>query len=220
MSVERAARTVNGWADAHRRHRPLRRARPALFILAFMRGDDERERRAANRSWWLFIAGCVVLVRRPSSARTGFFTLQPNEARVLDPLRRLQGHEPRDRVSAGATRSSPNGTRRLERAAKGAGQIRGEARRTSRRTSRAPLGRYTVSRRIRNFEETEKLKVNDKRGNPIEIAAVVVWRVVDTAHALFDVDHYEHYVKIQSEPPALRTWPTATRHRPRRGRGQ
>jgi regulator of protease activity HflC (stomatin/prohibitin superfamily) len=61
-----------------------------------------------------------------------------------------------------------------------------------------PRGKYTVSQRIRNFE-IEKLKVNDKRGNPIEIAAVVVWRVVDTAHALFDVDHYEHYVKIQSD---------------------
>jgi regulator of protease activity HflC (stomatin/prohibitin superfamily) len=61
-----------------------------------------------------------------------------------------------------------------------------------------PRSRYTLSLRIRNFE-VEKLKVNDKRGNPIEIAAVVVWRVNDTAHALFDVDRYEHYVKIQSD---------------------
>jgi regulator of protease activity HflC (stomatin/prohibitin superfamily) len=45
----------------------------------------------------------------------------------------------------------------------------------------------------------EKLKVNDKRGNPIEIAAVVVWRIDDTARALFDVDDYENYVPIQSE---------------------
>jgi len=45
----------------------------------------------------------------------------------------------------------------------------------------------------------EKLKVNDKRGNPIEIAAVVVWRVQDTAQAMFDVDDYESYVSIQSE---------------------
>jgi regulator of protease activity HflC (stomatin/prohibitin superfamily) len=43
------------------------------------------------------------------------------------------------------------------------------------------------------------LKVNDKRGNPIEIAAVVVWRVEDTAKASFDVDNYENYVKLQSE---------------------
>jgi regulator of protease activity HflC (stomatin/prohibitin superfamily) len=47
--------------------------------------------------------------------------------------------------------------------------------------------------------ETQKLKVNDKRGNPIEIAAVVVWRVEDTAQALFDVEKYESYVHVQSE---------------------
>jgi hypothetical protein len=55
-----------------------------------------------------------------------------------------------------------------------------------------------VSLRLRNLEGA-KLKVNDKQGNPIEIAAVVVWRVHDTAQATFDVDHYEEYVKIQSE---------------------
>jgi len=55
-----------------------------------------------------------------------------------------------------------------------------------------------VSLRTRNFN-TEKLKVNDKRGNPIEIAAVVVWRVRETAQATFDVDDYEEYVNVQSE---------------------
>lgn len=55
-----------------------------------------------------------------------------------------------------------------------------------------------ISLRARNLNG-EKLKVNEKRGNPIEIAAVVVWRVHDTAQALFDVDNYENYVKIQSE---------------------
>lgn len=55
-----------------------------------------------------------------------------------------------------------------------------------------------VSLRARNLNG-EKLKVNEKRGNPIEIAAVVVWRVQDTAQAVFDVDSYENYVKIQSE---------------------
>ena len=52
--------------------------------------------------------------------------------------------------------------------------------------------------RTRNFE-TAKLKVNDANSNPIEIAAIVVWRVVDTAEAMFEVDDYEHYVKVQSE---------------------
>ena len=55
-----------------------------------------------------------------------------------------------------------------------------------------------ISLRIRNFEST-RLKVNDSDGNPIEIAAVVVWRVVDTAEAVFEVDNYENYVKVQSE---------------------
>lgn len=55
-----------------------------------------------------------------------------------------------------------------------------------------------VSIRIRNFE-TGKLKVNDQDSNPIEIAAVVVWRVVDTAEALFEVDNYTEYVQVQSE---------------------
>jgi regulator of protease activity HflC (stomatin/prohibitin superfamily) len=55
-----------------------------------------------------------------------------------------------------------------------------------------------VSLRVRNFESA-KLKVNDHDGNPIEIAAVVVWRVVDSAEALFEVDSYENFVHVQSE---------------------
>ena len=55
-----------------------------------------------------------------------------------------------------------------------------------------------VSQRVRNFESA-KLKVNDNEGNPVEIASVVVWRVVDTAEAVFEVDDYNNYVKVQSE---------------------
>ena len=58
--------------------------------------------------------------------------------------------------------------------------------------------RRPVSMRIRNFEST-KLKVNDHTGNPIEIAAVVVWRVVDIAEALFEVDDYKNFVQVQTE---------------------
>ena len=63
-----------------------------------------------------------------------------------------------------------------------------------------------VSTRIRNFE-SGKLKVNDSNGSPIEIAAVVVWKVFDTAEALFEVDDYEEFVQIQSEA-ALRNLST------------
>jgi len=55
-----------------------------------------------------------------------------------------------------------------------------------------------VSLRIRNLN-SEKLKVNDKRGNPVEIAVVIVWRIQDTAQAVFDVDSYETFIRIQSE---------------------
>ena len=63
--------------------------------------------------------------------------------------------------------------------------------------------RRKISLRSRNFEGT-KLKVNDKTGNPIEIAAVTVWHVADAAKAILDVDDYDNYVRIQSE--------TALRH--------
>jgi regulator of protease activity HflC (stomatin/prohibitin superfamily) len=64
-----------------------------------------------------------------------------------------------------------------------------------------------VSQRVRNFESA-KLKVNDNEGNPIEIASVVVWRVVDTAEAVFEVDDYNNYVKVQTES-ALRNLATS-----------
>jgi regulator of protease activity HflC (stomatin/prohibitin superfamily) len=63
--------------------------------------------------------------------------------------------------------------------------------------------RKTISLRVRSFQG-ERIKVNDARGNPIEIAAVVVWRVTDTAKATFDVEDYEQFVVVQSE--------TAVRH--------
>ena len=63
--------------------------------------------------------------------------------------------------------------------------------------------RRRISLRVRNFQ-SERIKVNDASGNPIEIAAVVVWRVIDTAKAVFDVEDFEHFVTVQSE--------TALRH--------
>ncbi len=122
----------------------------------------------------------------------GLFTLQPNEARVLVLFGRYAGTVKWEgfrwanpfSVLRGPWETVP---------AKGKDQpaaVRSKQ-------------RYKVSLRARNFE-TQVLKVNDHRGNPIEIGAVVVWRVKDTAKALCDVDDYEHYVQIQSE--------TAVRH--------
>ncbi|MFA5203856.1 MAG: SPFH domain-containing protein [Lentisphaeria bacterium] len=94
----------------------------------------------------------------------GYFTIEPNEARVL--------------ILFGAYR----------------GTVKTSGFRWTNPFNRA----LPISLRARNFE-TQKLKVNDKRGNPVEIAAVVVWRVVDTARAMFDVDAYEGFVAVQSE---------------------
>jgi regulator of protease activity HflC (stomatin/prohibitin superfamily) len=67
--------------------------------------------------------------------------------------------------------------------------------------------RKKISVKIRNFESA-RLKVNDRDGNPIEIAAVVVWKVVETAEALFEVDDYEQFLKVQTEA-AIRTVATS-----------
>src|SRR3954464_11432937 len=66
--------------------------------------------------------------------------------------------------------------------------------------------RRHVSQRVRNFQSS-KLKVNDHDGNPIEIASIVVWRVTDTAEAVFQVDDYENFLRVQSEA-ALRNLAT------------
>jgi len=86
------------------------------------------------------------------------------------------------------------------------GAYRGTAREPGLRWANPFYTKRAISLRIRNFE-TAKLKVNDKRGNPVEIASVVVWRVVDTAEAAFQVDNYENYVHVQSEA-ALRNLAT------------
>ncbi|HEY8941133.1 MAG TPA: SPFH domain-containing protein [Cellvibrio sp.] len=86
------------------------------------------------------------------------------------------------------------------------GQYAGTDRTTGLRWANPFYSKQSVSLRVRNFE-SGRLKVNDANGNPIEIAAVIVWKVVDTAEAVFEVDDYENYVTIQSEA-ALRNLAT------------
>ena len=76
--------------------------------------------------------------------------------------------------------------------------VRGTDRNEGLRWANPFLSRTKVSTRARNFN-SEKLKVNDLRGNPIEIAAAIVWRVSDTARASFDVENFESYVLTQAE---------------------
>lgn len=104
----------------------------------------------------LLVAGILTLA--------GLYTLQPNEAAILQLF----------------------------------GAYRGTTRIPGLRATNPFYTRKKVSLRARNLNG-ERLKVNDKRGNPVEIAAVVVWHVDDTAKAVFDVDAYETFVKVQSE---------------------
>ncbi|MEJ8568522.1 SPFH domain-containing protein [Elongatibacter sediminis] len=83
----------------------------------------------------------------------------------------------------------------------------GSVRQTGLRWANPFYSKEPVSLRVRNFE-SEVLKVNDSSGNPIDIAAVVVWKVVDSAEAVFEVDDYESFVRIQSEA-ALRNLATS-----------
>jgi regulator of protease activity HflC (stomatin/prohibitin superfamily) len=78
------------------------------------------------------------------------------------------------------------------------GEYRGTTKVEGLRWANPFFTKKAVSLRVRNFESS-RLKVNDSDGNPIEIAAVVVWKVVETAEAVFEVDDYENYVHVQSE---------------------
>jgi regulator of protease activity HflC (stomatin/prohibitin superfamily) len=87
------------------------------------------------------------------------------------------------------------------------GAYRGTVRTPGLRWANPFYAKTKVSVRVRNFESS-RLKVNDRDGNPIEIAAVVVWRVIDTAEAIFHVDDYRQFVQVQSEA-ALRNMATS-----------
>lgn len=133
----------------------------------------------------LLLPICIVLLK-------GFFTLQPNEARVLVLFGDYKGtvrgsgfHWGNPFYTNGPRQVSAFSTAPLNKSGGSA-------------VSHHTLGRNKISLRARTLNG-QKLKVNDKRGNPIEIAAVVVWRVGDTAQATFDVDNYENYVLTQSE---------------------
>lgn len=97
------------------------------------------------------------------------------------------------------------------------GAYAGTARESGLRWANPFYSKKAVSTRVRNFE-SGMLKVNDSRGSPIEIAAVVVWRVIDTAEAIFEVDDYEEFVHIQTES-ALRNMTTTYPYEPHEGEG-
>jgi regulator of protease activity HflC (stomatin/prohibitin superfamily) len=125
---------------------------------------------------------------------TGFFTLQPNQARVLVLFGAYKGTV----RTPGFHWGNPFYSNGPQQAASWRANLIAAKVGASSTPGQRPLGRNKISLRARTLNG-DKLKVNDKRGNPIEIAAVVVWRVEDSAQAMFDVDNYENYVPIQSE---------------------
>lgn len=190
---ERAVKVLNGWGMLPFNLLLLLGA-VALFIYSLVAGIQN-----LNHPYWgLFVAAIlteiVAIIMLP-----GFFTLQPNEARVLvlfgayrGTVREAGFHWGNPFYSNGRTQPREAGQSFEIQTNAGTGKP------ASATAGRARLSRFKVSLRARNFNG-EKLKVNDKRGNPIEIAAVVVWRVQDTAQAMFDVDDFENYVRVQSE---------------------
>jgi regulator of protease activity HflC (stomatin/prohibitin superfamily) len=169
---ERVVRVLNGWVVLI----PL-----VAFVIADIAGLVRHalpDSLVVYQAVGLGVAGLIV---------SGFFSLQPNEARVLVLFGSYKGtvrdsgfHWANPFYSKG-----PSGRGWSLQA-----QLAG--------TAGSRSARKVLSLRARTLNG-DKLKVNDKRGNPIEIAAVVVWRIADTAQACFDVDDYENFVPIQSE---------------------
>jgi regulator of protease activity HflC (stomatin/prohibitin superfamily) len=140
----------------------------------------------------------LVLITALSIGLAGFYTLQPNEARVLILFGNYKGTVKQAGWHWGNpfySNSSPSSELKERRMTK--------ITPTQATTGSKPDSRFKISLRART-EVGDTIKVNDKRGNPIEIAAVVVWRVANTSQAVFEVDDYRTYVKTQIE--------TALRH--------
>jgi regulator of protease activity HflC (stomatin/prohibitin superfamily) len=134
------------------------------------------------------LAGLVICEALAVVSALGYFTLQPNQGRVLVLFGAYRGTV-RANGFHWANPFYTNGPSRGLAVNPKGGFTLGAPRKHP---------RMKVSLRARNLNG-DRLKVNDKQGNPIEIAAVIVWRVEDTAMAMFDVDDYEEYVRLQSE---------------------
>jgi len=143
------------------------------------------------------VFGAALMVALGIFSCFGFFTLEPNEARVLilfgayKGTARTNGFHWANPLYA-RNRGAVPGSTAVAKTVKVGPLSMSDGRLTQ------PKLKTKLSLRVHNFN-SQTLKVNDKRGNPVEIAAVVVWRVEDTAQAVFDVEDYESYVQVQSE---------------------
>ncbi|MCL4201982.1 MAG: SPFH domain-containing protein [Pirellulaceae bacterium] len=161
MTHEREVHVVNGWVALLGTIAIFATASGLLIWFVFNAIDADKMNHLPN--FWILVGG-VLTIGLGIFTCFGYFTLQPNEARVLVLF----------------------------------GEYRGTVRTSGWHWTNPLNSKLRLSLRSRNFN-SEKLKVNDKRGNPIEIAVVVVWRVQDTAQASFDVDQFREYVEVQSE---------------------
>lgn len=171
---------------------------PVVFVYSIVAGTNA----TGHPNLWLLGLGVLIGITGIIFAK-GLFSLQPNEARVLILFGEYKGTVRESGFWWGNPFYSNGNYQGLisvqmaqmegKLAAAQAGRQAG-----GRGGSSKPPSRNKISLRARTLNG-EKLKVNDKRGNPIEIAAIVIWRVQDTAQAAFDVDDYEKYVETQSE---------------------
>jgi regulator of protease activity HflC (stomatin/prohibitin superfamily) len=155
---------------------------------------------APDEVWRFCLCGFIILAALISMGR--LFTLQPNQGRVLILFGAYKGtvrasgfhwanpFYARRRGNAAAGDASDSGRKGKSTSVNAAGSVLASSGLNALSTK--------ISLRSHNFS-SETIKVNDKRGNPVEIAAVIVWRVEDTAQAVFDVEDYRSYVEIQSE---------------------
>ena len=192
-SAERETGALNGWA--------LLVVNLVLLIgtMVWLISIIVDAARTNNPSGLMWLIPAVLLEVLAVILLCGHFTLQPNEARVL----LLFGAYTVTVRTSGLWWANPFYARARARIPLPPGSVPPETVQAARnKPGFSHLLARTLSAKIslraRNFN-SEKLKVNDKRGNPVEIAAVVVWRVEDTAKAAFDVDDFESYVHIQSE---------------------
>jgi len=188
MNRERVVTVFNGWVML-----PiviaLQIGAIALFIYSLVAGINDR-----GQPYWSLFVPAVLLFPTSIVMIIGFFTLQPNEARVLILFGAYKGTVRESGFHWGNPfySNGPSSARAVAEAGK-----TGSKEAVAQAMKKHP-SRNKISLRARNLNG-DKLKVNDKRGNPIEIGAVVVWRVQDTAQAMFDVDDYANYVSVQSE---------------------
>jgi len=193
LSQERETTAVNGWT--------MLIVNLVLFIgaITWLVSIIVSAARHDNPSDLWMLIPAILLEALAIIMLCGHFTLQPNEARVLilfgayKGTVRTSGFWWANPFYAGSRAKVPVPPGSVSPEAVKAAAAKGVSSSLLYRRLSAK-----ISLRARNFN-SDKLKVNDKRGNPVEIAAVVVWRVEDTAKAAFDVDDFESYVHIQSE---------------------